>query len=74
MEGIRDLNARNVRKVYLITYARVDRNLCDTREDFATKVITAFNFQQGLPRLLHWVVCKEPHEGGWISLPHGSMP
>ena len=64
MEGIREINPRNVRKVYLITYARADPNLCDTREDFATKVITAFNFQQGVPRLLHWVVCKEPHEGG----------
>lgn len=64
MENIRDLNARDVRKVYLVTYARADPNLCATREDFSTKVIAAFNFQQGLPRLLHWVVCKEPHEGG----------
>ena len=64
MEGIQEINPRNVRKVYLITYARADPNLCDTREDFATKVITAFNFQQGVPTLLHWVACKDPHEGG----------
>ena len=64
MEGIRELNRRDVRKVYLVTYARADPNICDDRQDFADKVITAFNFQQGQAYLLHWVVCKEPHEGG----------
>ena len=64
MEGIRELNRGDVRKVYLVTYARADPNICDDRQDFADKVITAFNFQQGQAYLLHWVVCKEPHEGG----------
>ena len=64
MKGICEINPRNVRKVYLITYARAHLNLCNTRQDFITKVITAFNFQQGCSRLLHWVVCMEPHEGG----------
>lgn len=64
MADFAELRARDVRKVYLVTYARADPNLCSTRDEFARKVITSFNFQQGLPRLLHWVVCKEPHEGG----------
>ena len=64
MEGIGEINLRNVRKVYLITYARAHLNLFNTRQDFATKVITAINFQQSRSRLLHWVVCMEPHQGG----------
>ena len=64
MDNLEELGPRVVRKVYLITYARADAALCGSREDFATMVIEAFNFENGAPRLLHWVVCREPHEEG----------
>lgn len=64
MENIVELGGRDVRQVYLITYSRVDAALCSTRDQFAGKVIEAFDFPGGRPRLKHWVVCKEAHEGG----------
>ena len=64
MEGIVELGRRVVRKVYLITYARARENLCADRAAFAAMVIEAFDFANGAPNLLHWAVCREPHEGG----------
>lgn len=64
MENLAELGNRVTRKVYLITYSRADPALCTTREEFKTLVIDAFRFNEGRPRLLHWAVCKESHEGG----------
>ena len=64
MENLVELQPRVVRKVYLVTYARASEDLCATRDEFARMVIEAFDFNNGAPRLLHWVVCREPHEGG----------
>ena len=64
MDGLVELQRRVVRKVYLITYARARENLCASREAFAQMVIEAFDFPNGIVNLLHWVVCREPHEGG----------
>ena len=64
MEILREIGNRVVRRVYLVTYSRADANLCDTRDRFAELVLQAFNFQRGGVRALHWVVCREAHEGG----------
>ena len=64
MDGLVELGRRVVRKVYLITYSRACEDLCASREAFAEMVIEAFNFSNGIANLLHWVVCREPHEGG----------
>ena len=66
MDNIRELGARVVRKVYLITYSRADEQLCDSRFRFATYVLDAFDFTRGQVRALHWAVCREPHEGGGV--------
>jgi hypothetical protein len=64
MENLTELGPRVVRQVYLITYARANAQLCAGRREFADLVIEAFDFNNGAPKLKHWVVCKEPHEGG----------
>ena len=64
MDNLRELGGRVVRKVYLITYSRVDQQLCGSREEFGNIVLDAFAFNRGTVRALHWAVCKEPHEGG----------
>ena len=51
-------------QVYLITYARAYAQLCAGRREFADLVIDAFDSNKEAPKLKHWVVCKEPHEGG----------
>ena len=64
MENLRELGIRVVRKVYLVTYSQADENICNTRDAFSNLVIAAFSFNTGPVRLLHWAVCKEPHDAG----------
>lgn len=64
MENLLELGARVVRQVYLITYSRANAQLCGTRERFADLVLQSFSFDRGAVRPLHWVVCREPHDGG----------
>ena len=35
-----ELGARQVRMVYLLTYSQADPNVCGSREDFASKVLS----------------------------------
>ena len=62
MDQFRELGRRTVKKVYLITYSRVNEQLCDSRNKFADLVIEAFQFERGNVRPLHWAVSREPHE------------
>ena len=64
MENLTNIGPRVVRQVYLITYPRADAQLCAGRREFAEMVVEAFDFDNGAPKLMHWVVSREPHEGG----------
>lgn len=57
-----ELDARQVRMVYLITYSQADDNVCDSREDFAEKVLGAFR-SVGI-KVLYWACSRESHQDG----------
>lgn len=54
------LHSREVRRVYLITYSKVDINKCPTRESFVMAVVGAFTACN--IRIIHWVCAKENHK------------
>ncbi len=57
-----ELDPRQVRTVYLITYSRADVRRFPTREVFSDAVLQAFGNTS--TRVLQWVCCQEQHEDG----------
>ena len=58
MDSRCQLNSRQVRLVYLITYSQADPLIAATREDFARIVVEAFSkTNSGSSELSQWV-CK----------------
>jgi hypothetical protein len=57
------------RRVHLITYSQVDRNLFPTRESFCNVVVEAFG---GMELIEYAAVCEEPHQHGGVHY-HMSM-
>ena len=53
----RELNARSVRKVYLITYSQVDKELFPTRRSFVDVVLQSFNDAN----VVQWCCSLEQH-------------
>ena len=58
-----DLNARQVRQVYLITYSRGSPDI--SRQGLADKVVTAFE-TCGTARVLQWACSQELHADGGL--------
>ena len=58
------LGTRQVRMVYLLTYSQADASICASREDFANKVITAFDSVGA--QIIQWACCRESHQDGGI--------
>ena len=62
MDSRCQLNSRQVRLVYLITYSQADPLIAATREDFARIVVEAFSkTNSGSSELSQWVCSKENH-------------
>lgn len=59
-----ELQARDMRKVYMITYSQADLSKCPDRKTFADFVLKAFNFENSSVKPLQWAVCKELHQNG----------
>ena len=57
-----ELGPRQVRMVYLITYSQADSNICSSREDFASKVLSAFRSSE--IKVMHWACSRESHQDG----------
>jgi len=59
------LDARQVRQVYLITYSQADTSIFPTRRSFANAVTK--HFATGMTSVDQWVCCYEEHTktGGW---------
>ena len=60
-----ELNSRQTRRVYLLTYSQADESIFPTRESFAAAVENAF-LTTGAP-LSHWACCREIHSNGGIQ-------
>ena len=62
------LSARDVRRVYLITYSQANRDIVPTREAFACIVLDAF--ENAVPKsnctVIHWVCSQESHVAGGV--------
>ena len=58
-----DLNSRQVRQTYLITYSRAREDV--SRQGFADKVVAAFE-TCGTALINHWACCQEFHEDGGL--------
>ena len=58
-----DLNARQVRQVYLITYSRASPDV--SRQGLADKVVTPFE-TCGTARVLQWACSQEFHADGGL--------
>ena len=54
-----EMNARNVRQIYLITYSMVDTERFPTRSSFAEAVVQSF--ADTLAKVLQWWCCLEQH-------------
>ena len=62
MDSRCQLNLRQVRLIYLITYSQADSSIAATREDFARIVVDAFTkTNSGSSEISQWVCSKENH-------------
>lgn len=57
-----ELGDRQMRMVYLVTYSQANEAICSSRQQFADKLLTAFN-AASIP-ILHWACCRETHIDG----------
>ena len=62
--NLTELNTRDMRKVYMITYSQANLEKCPDRKTFAEFVLKAFDFENSTVKPLHWAVCKEAHQNG----------
>ena len=61
------LDSRALRKVYLVTYSKADREKCSDRESFSQLVLEAFDPKgDSTVKPLHWAVCQEPHKNNGV--------
>ena len=58
------LNARDIRKVYMITYSQANLEKCHDRKTFPEFNLKAFDFENSTVKPMHWEVCKEAHQNG----------
>ena len=67
-ETVQNVQLKNARLVYLITYSQADLSLVPERESFALLVIHAFeNADPLLPcNILQWVCSMEHHGNGGV--------
>ena len=75
--GSKELDARSVRKVYLITYSQVDEELFTTRRSFVDAVLQSFNdsnvvqwccsLEQPISARFHHMDIKLDRNKRWIS-------
>ena len=59
-----ELDARDMRKVYMITYSQVNLEKCPDKKTFTEFVLKAFDFENSTVKPMHWAVCKEAHQNG----------
>ena len=62
--NLTELNTRDMRKVYMITYSQANLEKCPDRQTFAEFVLKVFDFENSTVKPLHWAVCKEAHQNG----------
>ena len=61
------LGVHQLLQVYLITYSRANLEIYPTRENFASKIVNAFNLY-GVSKVVQWVCSQESHrDGGTLS-------
>ena len=61
--NLTEINERDMRKVYMITYSQANLEKFPERKTFAEFVLKgkAFDFQNSIMKKMHWTVCKEVH-------------
>ncbi len=59
-----ELGARQVRKMYLVTYSQANTKKFSTRNSFAEAVLKAFHC--GSAKVLHWCCSQESHKKSGI--------
>ena len=62
--NLTELNARDMRKIYMITHSQVIwENVLKIFPEFFLK---AFDFEKSTVKPMYWEVCKEAHQIGGI--------
>ena len=51
------------KRLYLATYSQANETRFPTRKSFGDYIVEKFNAGNGKVKVMHWVVCKESHEG-----------
>ena len=62
--NLTELNVRDPRKVYMITYSQSNLEKCPDRKTLVKFVLKAFDFENSTVKPMHWEVCKEAHQNG----------
>ena len=62
--NLTELNVRDTRKVYMITYSQSNLEKCPDRKTLVEFVLKAFDFENSTVKPMHWEVCKEAHQNG----------